>query len=169
MIAQSKCGIRTEYVSVVAIARVFVVWVNVDVVAVQMSLCHYNRAQGILIRSLDGHAHWVTTLSLNTDAVLRTGAFDRHGSLPDGASDDPKVGTKHRVIWIKVVVQSMFSFDSSCLRQGVVKTGIDCVRVLFDPPQPKLLPKPSIQQFWQVDQSFWCRVLMISRCSCGIQ
>jgi len=31
---------------------------------------------GILCRSLDGHGHWVNTLALSSDYVLRTGAFD---------------------------------------------------------------------------------------------
>jgi hypothetical protein len=36
-----------------------------------------------LVRTLEGHGHWVTTLSLNTDYALRTGAFDRHGCIGD--------------------------------------------------------------------------------------
>ncbi|KAL1506011.1 hypothetical protein ABEB36_005448 [Hypothenemus hampei] len=31
---------------------------------------------GILCRTLEGHAHWVNTLALNTDYILRIGAFD---------------------------------------------------------------------------------------------
>lgn len=31
---------------------------------------------GILCRTLEGHAHWVNTLALSTDYVLRTGAFE---------------------------------------------------------------------------------------------
>ncbi|XP_069695001.1 notchless protein homolog 1 [Periplaneta americana] len=31
---------------------------------------------GVLCRSLDGHAHWVNTLALSTDYVLRTGPFE---------------------------------------------------------------------------------------------
>ncbi|KAM8977345.1 notchless protein homolog 1 [Pelodytes ibericus] len=31
---------------------------------------------GILCRTLQGHAHWVNTIALSTDYVLRTGAFD---------------------------------------------------------------------------------------------
>ncbi|XP_023015802.1 notchless protein homolog 1 [Leptinotarsa decemlineata] len=31
---------------------------------------------GVLCRTLDGHAHWVNTLALNTDYILRIGAFD---------------------------------------------------------------------------------------------
>lgn len=31
---------------------------------------------GILCRTLEGHAHWVNTLALNTDYILRIGPFD---------------------------------------------------------------------------------------------
>lgn len=31
---------------------------------------------GILCRTLQGHAHWVNTLALSTDYVLRTGAYE---------------------------------------------------------------------------------------------
>jgi ribosome assembly protein 4 len=30
----------------------------------------------VLCRTLQGHAHWVNTLALSTDYVLRTGAFE---------------------------------------------------------------------------------------------
>ncbi|RWS17797.1 notchless protein 1-like protein [Dinothrombium tinctorium] len=33
-------------------------------------------SDGVLCRSLEGHAHWVNTLALSTDYVLRIGAFD---------------------------------------------------------------------------------------------
>lgn len=33
-----------------------------------------------------GHAHWVNTLALSTEAVLRTGAYDHRGNAPK----DPK-------------------------------------------------------------------------------
>ena len=29
-----------------------------------------------MCRTLQGHAHWVNTLALNTDYVMRTGAFN---------------------------------------------------------------------------------------------
>jgi len=41
---------------------------------------------GKLVRVLKGHGHWVNTLALNTDYVLRTGAFDHNGN----AIEDPK-------------------------------------------------------------------------------
>ncbi|KAK9412575.1 notchless protein 1 like [Crotalus adamanteus] len=44
------------------------------------------RAQdGILCRTLQGHAHWVNTMTLSTDYVLRTGAFE-----PAKASINPQ-------------------------------------------------------------------------------
>ena len=38
--------------------------------------------QGKLLYTLKDHAHWVTTLTLNTDFVLRTGPFDHIGKKP---------------------------------------------------------------------------------------
>lgn len=49
------------------------------------------QSQGILCRTLEGHGHWVNTLALSTDYVLRTAAFDP--SLPYQSIDnceDPK-------------------------------------------------------------------------------
>ncbi|RZC64327.1 hypothetical protein C5167_008017 [Papaver somniferum] len=39
----------------------------------------WDTTQGKLIRELKGHAHWVNSLSLNTEYVLRTGAYDHTG------------------------------------------------------------------------------------------
>lgn len=36
----------------------------------------WRASDGILCRTLQGHAHWVNTLALNVDYVLRTGPFD---------------------------------------------------------------------------------------------
>lgn len=36
----------------------------------------WRASDGILCRTLEGHAHWVNTLALNTDYVLRIGPFD---------------------------------------------------------------------------------------------
>lgn len=36
----------------------------------------WRSSDGILCRTLQGHAHWVNTLALSTDYVLRTGPFD---------------------------------------------------------------------------------------------
>lgn len=39
----------------------------------------WDASNGRLIKSLLGHAHWINTMALNTDSVLRTGAFDHTG------------------------------------------------------------------------------------------
>ncbi|KJE92636.1 NLE1 protein [Capsaspora owczarzaki ATCC 30864] len=39
-------------------------------------------ADGVMCRSLTGHAHWVNVMALSTDYVLRTGAFDHTGRAP---------------------------------------------------------------------------------------
>ena len=36
----------------------------------------WRAADGVLCRSLDGHAHWVNTLALNCDYIVRTGPFE---------------------------------------------------------------------------------------------
>jgi ribosome assembly protein 4 len=38
--------------------------------------------KGKLLYVLSSHAHWVNTMSLSTDFVLRTGAFDHTGAVP---------------------------------------------------------------------------------------
>jgi len=40
----------------------------------------WDERDGKLVRVLKSHAHWVNTLSLNTDYVLRTGSFDHTGT-----------------------------------------------------------------------------------------
>lgn len=47
----------------------------------------WDTADGKLLRSLDSHAHWVNTLALSTDFLLKAGAFDeRKGGLIEGLS-----------------------------------------------------------------------------------
>lgn len=54
----------------------------------------WNSKTGALMTRLQGHSHWVNTLALSSDHVLRTGAFDRHGNSPETASDDQKVSSQ---------------------------------------------------------------------------
>jgi ribosome assembly protein 4 len=42
----------------------------------------WSAAEGKLVRTLKGHAHWVNTLALSTESVLRSGAFDHTGKAP---------------------------------------------------------------------------------------
>jgi ribosome assembly protein 4 len=37
---------------------------------------------GKMVRTLRGHGHWVNTLALSSEFVLRTGPFDHHGRAP---------------------------------------------------------------------------------------
>ena len=39
----------------------------------------WETTQGKLIRELKGHGHWINSLALSTEYVLRTGAFDHTG------------------------------------------------------------------------------------------
>lgn len=41
-----------------------------------LNVCLCLWMQGVQCRTLQGHAHWVNTLALSTDYVLRTGAFE---------------------------------------------------------------------------------------------
>lgn len=46
----------------------------------------WDAESGRPLHTLKEHAHWVTTLTLNTDFVLRTGPFDHKAKVP--ASDE---------------------------------------------------------------------------------
>ena len=35
-----------------------------------------------MVRTLKGHGHWVNTLALSAEYVLRTGPFDHYGKAP---------------------------------------------------------------------------------------
>ena len=50
---------------------------------------------GVLVNNLQGHAHWVNTMALSTDYVLRTGCFDHKQKFID-ASDDEDTRAKMR-------------------------------------------------------------------------
>jgi WD40 repeat protein len=44
-------------------------------------------SDGKLCRSLEGHGHWVNSLALSTDYVLRTGAYDHTGKIPSSKEE----------------------------------------------------------------------------------
>ncbi|XP_043188536.1 notchless protein homolog 1-like [Amphibalanus amphitrite] len=50
---------------------------------------------GVMVRALQGHGHWVNTLALSTDYVMRVGAYDPArgdvGHLADDVSDEQKL------------------------------------------------------------------------------
>lgn len=47
--------------------------------------------QGILLKDLKGHAHWVNTLALSTDYVLQTGCYDHTGKYREFEGDVEKM------------------------------------------------------------------------------
>ncbi|KAL5513198.1 RSA4 [Sanghuangporus vaninii] len=49
---------------------------------------------GRLLHTLKEHAHWVTTLALNTDFVLRTGPFDHTGKRPSSDGEAQSLALK---------------------------------------------------------------------------
>lgn len=55
----------------------------------------WDAAEGKLVRTLKGHGHWVNTMALSTEYVLRTGAFDHTGKAPE----DPKEAMK---VWAEL-------------------------------------------------------------------
>jgi ribosome assembly protein 4 len=50
---------------------------------------------GVLVNNLQGHTHWVNTMALSTDYVLRTGCFDHLQKFTE-AADDEDTKTKMR-------------------------------------------------------------------------
>lgn len=42
----------------------------------------WDAGDGKLVRTLKGHGHWVNTLALSSEHVLRTGAHDHTGAAP---------------------------------------------------------------------------------------
>ena len=53
-----------------------------DIFFYSFLLILYYLLKGKLIRTLEGHGHWVNTIALSTDFVLRTGFFDYTGRIP---------------------------------------------------------------------------------------
>ncbi|TFK32100.1 WD-repeat protein [Crucibulum laeve] len=51
----------------------------------------WDAEQGRPLHTLKDHAHWVTTLALNTDFVLRTGPFDHTGKKPTSNEEAQKL------------------------------------------------------------------------------
>lgn len=61
--------------------RTVKVWSAVDV-SRPLDISTRADCQGKLIRTLSEHAHWVNTMALSTDFVLRTGPFDHTSKKP---------------------------------------------------------------------------------------
>jgi len=55
----------------------------------------WDAQDGKCVRTLQGHGHWVNTLALSSDYVLRTGPFDHRGERPEG-DEEAKAAAKKR-------------------------------------------------------------------------
>eukprot|EP01103_Thecamoeba_quadrilineata_P019048 TRINITY_DN7563_c0_g1_i1.p1 TRINITY_DN7563_c0_g1~~TRINITY_DN7563_c0_g1_i1.p1 ORF type:complete len:478 (-),score=63.94 TRINITY_DN7563_c0_g1_i1:235-1668(-) len=63
------------------------------------SIIAHDPNSGKQVKKLDGHAHWVNTLSLSTDYVLRSGAFDpMKPNVPTNTNEAKKVALE---LWQK--------------------------------------------------------------------
>ena len=67
--------------------------------------------KGKLLHTLKDHAHWVTTLSLNTDFVLRTGPFDHTGKRP---SSDEEGTLTYVCVKIDMLILALSSSPIPC-------------------------------------------------------
>eukprot|EP01107_Rhizomastix_libera_P004041 TRINITY_DN1698_c0_g1_i2.p1 TRINITY_DN1698_c0_g1~~TRINITY_DN1698_c0_g1_i2.p1 ORF type:complete len:235 (-),score=43.14 TRINITY_DN1698_c0_g1_i2:15-719(-) len=47
----------------------------------------YNADNGTLVRSMKGHGHWVNTMSITTDFVLRSGPYDHTEKVPSSPQE----------------------------------------------------------------------------------
>jgi hypothetical protein len=54
--------------------------------------------EGMLVRQLKGHGHWVNTLALSTEHALRTGPFDHTGADPPGDAEEAKKAARKRCV-----------------------------------------------------------------------
>lgn len=53
---------------------------------------------GVLCRTLEGHAHWVNTLALSTDYILRIGSFDPVAAHFSGKPSSDEIKEKYNVM-----------------------------------------------------------------------
>jgi ribosome assembly protein 4 len=93
----------------------------------------WNARTGILVRTLDGHAHWVNCLSLNTDFALRVGPYNRKGGAPEEGKErhavcqqkyDEVVGrteTKSELLVSCSDDFTLYLWDPSCSKKPIVR------------------------------------------------
>jgi hypothetical protein len=70
------------------------------------------------VRTLKGHGHWVNTLALSTEYVLRTGAHDHTGKAPK----DPQEAMQVRLVCMSLAAV-MFGSGSTLTGKGELRTG----------------------------------------------
>lgn len=85
-------------------------------------------SQGVLCRSLEGHAHWVNTLALSTDYILRTGPSDPVTGLRPDHSDKRELQ-----------LQALKRYEAVCARgeERLVSGSDDFTLFLWQPERDK--------------------------------
>ncbi|KAF4611227.1 hypothetical protein D9613_006605 [Agrocybe pediades] len=69
----------------------------------------WDAESGRPLHTLKEHAHWVTTLTLNTDFVLRTGPFDHTGKKPTSDEDAQKLAKERYEALLKTTPELLIS------------------------------------------------------------
>jgi ribosome assembly protein 4 len=111
--------------------------------------------EGKLVRTLQGHAHWVNTMALSTDYVLRTGPFDPSKPHPDptdyvGVARDRYVKSRGKIE--RLVTGSddftMFLWDPSNAKKPLARlTGHQqLINVVMFSPDGKLIASASFDK-----------------------
>lgn len=102
----------------------------------------WDAKDGKLIRTLNEHAHWINTLSLSTDWVLRTGPFDHLGRLAGVKASDPATdGTLSEAehdTRAQQAAESRFKTATAGNRPEQLITGSDDHTLYLWPPQSHL-------------------------------
>lgn len=65
--------------------------------------------QGVQCRTLQGHAHWVNTLALSTDYVLRTGAFEPANATVNPQDLTGSCKTQNTCMFFNILIFSNWS------------------------------------------------------------
>ena len=77
------------------------------------------------MRSLKGHGHWVNTLALSTECVLRTGAHDHTGRAPSEPQSAQQVRT--RLMLVEKSFPSLTSdINYTCTFQPTAAQHVPC-------------------------------------------
>ncbi|PAV78883.1 hypothetical protein WR25_06955 isoform B [Diploscapter pachys] len=83
---------------------------------------------GVLCRNLTGHAHWINTLALNTDYVLRTSIFEPRGNCQRPESEEKA---------LKIAESRYASAMKVCGEEYLVSGSDDFTLFLWSPAKSK--------------------------------
>ena len=108
----------------------------------------WDASTGRLLHTLKDHAHWVTTLTLNTDFVLRTGPFDYRNQKPKSEEEGVLSHTSnfHRETDINNSKPNLWLYSATMLslQRPLNSSSQDrtTTRCSFGPYSPHHLPRP---------------------------